>query len=81
MLVEKGAFKITDKVKKWLDLKSWTQRRLAEELGCDESLISQWFDEKNPKKPSWQSLRKLCLLTGLDISELLTFDRGMEQED
>ena len=76
----KGAFRITGKLQDWLKLKDWTQRKLAEELGCDESLISQWLDEKKPKHPSWQMLRKLCLLTGLD-SELLIFDRDIEQED
>ena len=69
----KGAFKVTDKLKTWCDIKGWSQRRLAEELNCDESLISQWFSGK--KHPSWQMLKKLCWLTGLDVSELVTFDR------
>lgn len=77
----KGAFRITDKLEGWIRLKGWTQRQLAEELGCDESLISQWLDEKKPKHPSWQMFRKLCLLTGLDASELITLDRNLEQED
>jgi len=81
MLVEKGAFKFTDKLKKWLDLKGWTQRELAKEIDCDESLVSQWFNEKNPKTVSRNYLRKLCLLTGLDVGELITFDRDLEQED
>ena len=76
----KGAFRITGKLQEWLKLKDWTQRKLVEELGCDESLISQWLDEKKPRHPSWMMLRKLCLLTGLD-TELLTFDRDLEQED
>jgi transcriptional regulator with XRE-family HTH domain len=76
----KGAFRITEKLKDWLALKSWTSRQLAEELGCDESLISQWLNKEKPKHPSWQMLRKLCLLTGLD-TELLIFDRDIEQED
>lgn len=77
----KGAFRITEKLARWLELKNWTQQQLAEELGCDSSLISQWMHEEKPKHPSWQMLRKLCLLTGLDISELLTLDRDIEQED
>jgi transcriptional regulator with XRE-family HTH domain len=84
----KGAFRITDKLTKWIELKNWTQTQLAEALSCDNSEISQWCvgktdpkDLKNLKHPSWQLLRKLCLLTGLDISELLTFDRNIEQED
>lgn len=77
----KGAFRITEKLTKWLELKNWTQRQLAEELGCDDSLISQWVHKDKPKHPSWQMLRKLCLLTGLDISELLTFDRDIEQQE
>lgn len=81
----KGAFRITEKLTKWLELKGWTQKQLAEELGCDDSEISQWCvgkeNPKNIKHPSWQLLRKLCLFTGLDASELLTLDRDLEQED
>lgn len=77
----KGAFRITEKLKGWIDLKGWSIEQLAAELGCDGSLISQWMRRDKPKHPSWQMLRKLCLLTGLDISELLTFDRDIEQED
>lgn len=84
----KGAFRITEKLNGWLELKGWTQRQLAEALGCDESEISQWRvgkteakDLKSLKHPSWQMLRKLCVLTGLNISELLTLDRDIEQED
>jgi len=75
-----GAFRLTEKLNEWLRIKDWTQRQLAEALGCHETEISQWFTKK-PKHPSWQILRKICLLTGLDISELLTFDRNIEQED
>ena len=81
----KGAFRVTEKLTKWQELKGWTNRELAEALGCDDSEISQWCvgktDVKNLKHPSWQMLRKICLLTGLDVSELLTFDRSIEQED
>jgi len=76
----KGAFRITNKLKDWLVLKGWTQRQLAEELGCDDAVISRWLDEMKPQHPSWQMLRKLCHLTGLD-TELLVFDRNIEQED
>lgn len=75
-----GAFRITQKLVDWMKLKNWTQRQLAEELACDESLISQWLDEKKPKHPSWQMLKKLCDLTGLD-TELLAYDRELEQEE
>ena len=81
MIIENGAFKITDKLKQWLELKEWDQRKLADELKFDESLISQWLSEDKPKKPSWQALRKLCLLTGLDVSELITFDRNLKQAE
>lgn len=83
----KGAFRITEKLTQWLQLKSWDQKQLADALKCDESEISQWCvgkkkDEiKNLKHPSWQLLRKLCELTGLDVSEVLTFDRSLDQED
>lgn len=81
MIIEKGAFKFTEKLRQWLELKNWTQRQLAEEIRVDESLVSQWLDGTNPRHPSWQSLKKLCLLTGLDIADLMTFDRNIEQED
>lgn len=84
----KGAFRITEKLTKWLELKGWNQTQLAEALACDDSEISQWRvgktdpkELKNLKHPSWQLFRKLCLLTGLDASELLTLDRDVEQED
>lgn len=79
-VIEAGDFRLTEKLNQWLQLKGWDQRKLAAELGCDESLVSQWQANKNPKKPSWQSLRKLCLLTGLDVGDLLTFDRSMEKD-
>lgn len=80
-VIEKGAFRLTPKLKQWLDLKGWTQRELAKEIGCDESLISQWYQEKKPKKVSPHYMRKLCLLTGLDVGDLETFDRDINQED
>ncbi|HEY9874599.1 MAG TPA: helix-turn-helix transcriptional regulator [Candidatus Obscuribacterales bacterium] len=81
MIVEKGAFRLTEKLRQWLELKGWTQRELATELKVDESLISMWLDKDNPRHPSWQQLKKVCLLTGLDISELMTFDRNIERDD
>lgn len=66
----------------WLDLKNpkWTQRRLAEEIGRDESTISKWFADKNPQHPSWNELILLCLLTGLDVGDLITFDRNLNNK-
>ena len=72
-----GNFRVSNKLLDWLSLKGWTQRQLAKELKCNESLVSRWFDEAKPRHPSWQMFRKLCLLTGLDM-ELLVFDRGVE---
>lgn len=79
-VVEKGAFRITAKLQQWLDLKGWDQQRLAREINCDPSLISQWKKENKPKFVTRPYLRKLCLLTGLDVGDLITFDRNIEQE-
>lgn len=81
MIVESGAIKLTDKLKQWLELKGWTQKKLAEELKVDETAVSFWLDKDNPRHPTWQQLRKLCLITGLDIGDLMTFDRNIQQED
>lgn len=80
MIVEKGSFKLTEKLTQWLALKGWTQRQLASELRIDESLVSLWLDQENPRHPSWQQLKKICLLTGLDISDLMTFDRDIQNQ-
>ena len=72
-----GNIKVSGKLQDWLALKGWTRRQLAKELNCDEAIISRWFDDKKPSHPSWQMLRKLCLLTGLDM-ELLVFERRDE---
>lgn len=76
-----GAFKVTEKLKKWLELKGWTQRQFADELGCDESVVSRFMDPNTPAHPSWQMLRKLCIMTGLGIGEILAFDRNEDQEE
>jgi len=76
-----GAIKVKEKILEWMRLKDWTQKQLAEALECHESEIASWFSEKNPRHPSWQMLRKICLVTGFDVSEIVTFDRNIEQED
>lgn len=77
----KGALRLTPKLKIWLELKGWDQRDLAIELGCDESLISQWYRANNPKQISSAHLKKLCRLTGLNVGDLMTYDRKTDQED
>ncbi len=69
----KGAFRVTSNLKQWCAIKNWSQEKLAKELQCDKSLISQWFSGK--RHPSWQMLGKLCWMTGLDVSDLITFDK------
>jgi DNA-binding Xre family transcriptional regulator len=74
-----GAFKLTDKIQQWLNIKGWTQREFSKELGVDESYISQIFSGE--KHLSWQMLRKFCTLTGLDVGDIIYFDRNAEQEE
>ncbi len=76
-----GAIKVREKILEWAKLKEWTQSQLAEALGSHDSEIANWFSDKNPRHPSWQMLRKICLLTGFDIGDILTFDRNIAQED
>lgn len=76
-----GAIRVKTKILEWIKLKEWTQGQLAEALGCHESDIANWFSDKNPRHPSWQMLRKICLLTGFDVGDILIFDRSIEQED
>lgn len=80
-VIVKGAFRLTVKLDQWLKLKGWSQRELAVQINCDESLISQWNQGSNPKQISWTFLKKLCLVTGLDVGDLIEFDRNVEQED
>lgn len=77
MIVEAGSIRLTEKLKMWLQVKGWTQRDLASALNCDESLVSQWLDRRSEKHPSWKKLKEICAMTGLDIGDLMTFDRGI----
>jgi transcriptional regulator with XRE-family HTH domain len=58
----------------WLTKKNWEQQDLAKALNCDESLISKW--RSGEKHPSWQKLARLCDMTGLDIGDLLKFEKN-----
>lgn len=75
----KGAFKTKNTLQEWLKIKGWTQRDLAAEIPCDETLISLILT--GSRHPSWQMLRRLCFLTGLDVGDIIYFDRDAEQDD
>lgn len=80
MVTEKGDFILNKKVADWAILKygkDGYQRKFAEDLGCDESLVSQWFSKKKPKKPSDNYARIIALMTGLD--DVKIFDRTIER--
>jgi len=74
MAISNGAFRVSPQLKRWMKSKHLDQRRLAEELKLSDSLVSCWFTQKPCKHPSWQTLKKLCLMTGLKVGELLVFD-------
>ena len=74
MAISNGAFKVSPQLKEWMKSKRCDQRRLAEALKLDETLICQWFTQKPCKHPSWQTLKKLCLMTGFEVGDLLIFD-------
>ncbi len=80
MAVSNGAFRVGPKLKEWMQSKHLDQRRLAEELKLSDSLVSCWFTKKPCKHPSWQTLKKLCLMTGLEVGRLLIFDRNGKQK-
>ena len=66
-------FKTTQKLKQWMKIKGWTQRRLAKEMGYHETDLSVVLNGHKP--PSWAMLKKLCLLTGLDVGDIITYQR------
>jgi len=75
--LEKGLVRIREKLDEWLKMKNWTHRQLSRELNCDESLVSQWH-AKNPKEVSMRKIKAICRLTGLDVGEVVTFDRTIK---
>jgi len=79
MVIEQGDYKINPKIKEWLKLKGWDQRELANQINCHESLVSQWFNEEKPKKPSWNYARKLALMSGFD--DVIIFDRNIKHQE
>lgn len=63
------------KIKSWLSLKGWSQRDFAGALKCDESMVSRWLTPGDPQCPSDIYKERICILTGLDISDILCIDR------
>lgn len=78
MLTAVGAIVLTPKLSQWLELKGWEQKDLAQEIGEDRTLVSMWFNGK--RTPTDRQKMKLCLITGLDIGDLFTFDRTLKNE-
>lgn len=66
----------TDKLKKWLDLKEMSQRDLANQMNVKESFLSQILS--GTKHPSFQMLRKIYLITGLNIGDVIEFTRTIK---
>lgn len=49
------------------ELRSWTEYRLAEESGIQQTLISQWH--KKELTPSLASIESLCKAFGITLSQ------------
>ena len=60
----------TDKLKKYLELRGLSQRDFAELLGVDESYVSQIM---NGRRPSWNVMRKIFVMTGFQANDLFVF--------
>ena len=58
-----------NRIKEVLEEKGVKQTWLAEQLGKDESTISQWCS--NARQPSLENLHKIALALEIDIRELL----------
>lgn len=70
--------KVSDGLKKWLEIRKWTNRQLCDALGnYDEGTISKVINGE--MEPSKQLMKKLMILTGLDF-ELFYFDRNIESQ-
>lgn len=73
-----GRFEITEKLKEWLRLKEWTNKKFAEELRpflsyVDETLVSRWLSSERIPTQSQQAA--ICWVTGLDVGDYITFKR------
>ena len=69
----RGRFRLTDKLQRWLDLKGWSRKKFAAELNTHESTLSEIFSGK--RQFTWNMLAKICDLTGLDVGDIVYFDR------
>lgn len=67
-----------EKIEAWLKCREWNQKQLAESLNYDESILSKIINGE--MEPSKQLMRKIMLLTGLDLA-VFTFDRNRESQD
>ena len=79
--VAQGMFKLKDNARRWMECHHppWTGLQLAEKLGYDDSFVSQVFSGQ--KQPSWEFLKRLARLTGLqDGGELIYFDPDGAEE-
>lgn len=65
--------KVTNKIDQWLTLKGWTRRELAKHLGMSEVMISVILSDK--QKPTWRFIESVCELTGLDIGDIVRYER------
>jgi len=74
-----GIIKIEkEKIEGWLRCREWNQKQLAEALNCDEGNLSKIINGEI--EPSKQLMKKLMVLTGLDLV-LFTFDRTAISEE
>jgi transcriptional regulator with XRE-family HTH domain len=61
------------KIESWLRLRGWNQKELAAAVNYDEGNLSRIIN--GDLEPSKQFMKKIILLTGLDLS-LFLFDRN-----
>jgi len=67
--------KVNETLRRWLEIRNWSNRELAEAIGYDEGAISKVINGK--KEPSKQLMKKLMDLTGLDFGResLFVYER------
>jgi len=67
-----------EKIEQWLKCREWTQTQLAEALNYDEGNLSRII--KGEIEPSKQLMKKLMVITGLDLV-MFVFDRNSVSEE
>lgn len=63
---------ILDRITALREMRNWTNWKLSQESGVDQSTISAWY--KKGRSPSVSSLEKICEAFGITMSQFFSND-------